>query len=160
MGPDAMIFIFWMLSFKWFPPKKVEEEGELPNSLYEASITLIWKLDKGTSKTIPGEHRCKNPQKIMWTELNNTLKRSYTMIRWDLFQRSKDGSMSANQSMWYTTLTKLGASLVVQMAKHLPAKRETQVQSLGQEDPLKKAMATHSSTLAWKTPWMEEPGRL
>ena len=37
---------------------------------------------------------------------------------------------------------------------------ETQVQSLGQEDPLEKAMATHSSTLAWKTPWTEEPGRL
>ena len=37
---------------------------------------------------------------------------------------------------------------------------ETQVQSLGQEDPLEKAMATHPSTLAWKTPWTEEPGRL
>ena len=37
---------------------------------------------------------------------------------------------------------------------------KTQVQSLGQEDPLEKEMATHSSTLAWKTPWMEEPGRL
>ena len=42
----------------------------------------------------------------------------------------------------------------------LPAKQETQVQSLGQEDPLKKEMATHSSILAWKIPWMEEPGRL
>ena len=38
--------------------------------------------------------------------------------------------------------------------------RETQVRSLGQEDPLEKEMATHSSTLAWKIPWMEEPGRL
>ena len=38
--------------------------------------------------------------------------------------------------------------------------QETWVQSLGQEDPLKKEMATHSSTLAWKIPWMEEPGRL
>ena len=43
--------------------------------------------------------------------------------------------------------------------KRLPTVRETQVQSLGQED-LEKAMATHSSTLAWKIPWMEEPGRL
>ena len=38
--------------------------------------------------------------------------------------------------------------------------QETQVQSLGQEDPLKKEMATHSSILAWKIPWIEEPGRL
>ena len=52
------------------------------------------------------------------------------------------------------------ASLVAQMVKHLPAMRETQVQSLGWEDPLEKEMATHSSTLAWKIPWMEEPGRL
>ena len=44
--------------------------------------------------------------------------------------------------------------------KSLPAMRETQVRSLGQEAPLEKEMATHSSTLAWKIPWMEEPGRL
>ena len=46
------------------------------------------------------------------------------------------------------------------MVKHLPAMLETQVQSLGQEDPLEKEMATHSSTLAWKIPWMEKPGGL
>ena len=51
-------------------------------------------------------------------------------------------------------------SLVPQMVKHLPTMRETQVQSLGWEDPLEKEMATHSSTLAWKIPWMEERGRL
>ena len=52
------------------------------------------------------------------------------------------------------------ASLVAQTVKHLPATQETWVQSLGQEDLLEKEMATHSSTLAWKIPWMEEPGRL
>ena len=46
------------------------------------------------------------------------------------------------------------------MVNHLPAMRETQVRSLGWEDPLEKEMATHSSTLAWKIPWTEEPGRL
>ena len=51
-------------------------------------------------------------------------------------------------------------SLVAQKVKHLPTMRETQVQSLGQEDPLEKEIATHSSTVAWKIPWMEEPGRL
>ena len=52
------------------------------------------------------------------------------------------------------------ASLVAQMVKHLRAIWETQVQSLGWEDPLEKDMATHSSTLAWKIPRTEEPGRL
>ena len=49
---------------------------------------------------------------------------------------------------------------MAQTVKHLPTMRETQVRSLGQEDLLEKEMATHSSTLAWKIPWMEEPGRL
>ena len=49
---------------------------------------------------------------------------------------------------------------MAQTVKHLPAMWETQVRSLGQEDPLDKAMAPHSSTLAWKIPWMEEPGML
>ena len=54
----------------------------------------------------------------------------------------------------------LGASLVAQMVKHLPAMRESRVQFLGREDPLEKEMAIHSSTLAWKIPRMEEPDRL
>ena len=53
-----------------------------------------------------------------------------------------------------------GAFLVAQTVKRLTAMRETWVQSLGREDPLEKEMATHSSTLAWKIPWTEEPGRL
>ena len=46
------------------------------------------------------------------------------------------------------------------MVKRLPTVRETRVQSLGREDSLEKEMATHSSILAWKIPWMEGPGRL
>ena len=52
------------------------------------------------------------------------------------------------------------ASLVAQMVKNLLAMQETQARSLGLEDPLEKGKATHSNTLAWKIPWMEEPGRL
>ena len=52
------------------------------------------------------------------------------------------------------------AFLVAQTVKHLPAMRETWVRSLGWEGPLEKEMATYCSTLAWKIPWMEEPGRL
>ena len=49
---------------------------------------------------------------------------------------------------------------IAQMVKNLPAVQETQVRSLGQEDPLEKEMATHSSILAWRIPWTEEPGGL
>ena len=55
---------------------------------------------------------------------------------------------------------KLSASLVAQRLEPLPAMWETWVQSLGQEDPLEKEMATHSSILAWRIPWTEEPGGL
>ena len=51
-------------------------------------------------------------------------------------------------------------SLVAQRVKSLPTVRETQVRSLGREDPLEKETATHSSTLAWKIPQTEEPGKL
>ena len=49
---------------------------------------------------------------------------------------------------------------MAQRLKSLPAMRETWVQSLGGEDPLEKEMATHASILAWRIPWMEEPGGL
>ena len=52
------------------------------------------------------------------------------------------------------------ASLVAQMVKNPPAMWETWVRSLGREDPLEKAMATHSGILAWRIPWTEEPGGL
>ena len=60
------------------------------------------------------------------------------------------------ESSMYLTLS----SLVAQMVKNLPAMQEIQVQSLGQEDPREKGMATHSSILAWRITWKEEPGRL
>ena len=51
-------------------------------------------------------------------------------------------------------------SLIARLVKNLPTMQETWVQSLGQEDPLEKEMAAHSSILAWRIPWTEEPGRL
>ena len=61
-------------------------------------------------------------------------------------------SCSNNNNGW--------ASLVAQMVKKLPAMQETQVRSLGREDPLEKGMTIHSSILAWTIPWTEEPGAL
>ena len=65
---------------------------------------------------------------------------------------TKTGQFKTPSLMW--------ASLVAQRVKHLPAMWETWVPSLGQEDPLEKEMVTHSSILAWRIPWTEEPGRL
>ena len=57
-------------------------------------------------------------------------------------------------------LEKSRASLVAQVVRNLPGKQETQVRSLGWEDPLEKEMAAHSSILSWEIPWTEELGRL
>ena len=62
--------------------------------------------------------------------------------------------------MYYSYLFSHDDSLVAQSVKNLPAIQETRVRSLGLEDPLEKEMGTHSSILAWKISWTEEPGRL
>ena len=67
--------------------------------------------------------------------------------------------LTRDVSLFYNLLF-YWASLVAQRLKRLPAMRETRVQSLGQEDPLEKEMATHSSIPAWRIPWTEEPGGL
>ena len=69
-------------------------------------------------------------------------------------------SQKLSFSVTEVLLSSLGASLVAQRVNHLPAMQETRVRFLGGEDPLEKEIATHSSTLAWKIPWREEPGRL
>ena len=75
-----------------------------------------------------------------------------------MLERKDRGSYSGRSLPFLRGET--GASLVAQMVKNLPAVQETWVQSLGWEDLLKEGLVTHSSTLAWKIPWMEEPDRL
>ena len=72
-------------------------------------------------------------------------------------------SKQQQQQQWFRNkiyLTLRKDSLVAQMIKSLPSVWETWVWPLGQDDPLEKEMATYSSTLAWKIPWMKEPGSL
>ena len=70
------------------------------------------------------------------------------------------GSNSCPLNQLHTCLDNKQASLVAQMIKNLPAMQETQIWSMGQEDPLKKEMATHCSVLAWRIPRTEEPDKL
>ena len=72
-----------------------------------------------------------------------------------LMYRSSNNNHNKNK-----TFLASGASVVAQMVENLPAMGETRAWSLGLEDPLEKGMATHSTILAWRTPWTEEPGRL
>ena len=68
-------------------------------------------------------------------------------------------AVSLSELEYLMSVIKLETSLVAQMVKHLSTTRETWVWSLGGEDLLEKEMATHSSILAWKIPWMEKPNR-
>ena len=77
--------------------------------------------------------------------------------RWELFEFLR-GNLGYWQDIFHERYA-IGASLVAQMLKNLPAKQETWVESLGLEDPLEKEMATYSSILPWKIPWTEESGR-
>ena len=82
----------------------------------------------------------------------------YREVKWKLLSRVR-----LFVTLWteeYQAPLSMRASLVAQRLKRLPAMRETWVWSLGWEDPLEKEMATHSSILAWKIPWTEEPGGL
>ena len=93
-------------------------------------------------------------------------------INWTLTERESSNIILTseviihyiNAVFWFSAFTinlwLERTSLVAQTVNHLPTMQETQVQSLGREDPLEKEMATHSSILAWKIPWMEKPGRL
>ena len=76
-----------------------------------------------------------------------------TDFNWD-----PENSLCEPYLLYWCLMRWLWASLLSERLKHLSAMRETSVQSLGPEDPLEKEMATHSSILAWRIPWMEEPG--
>ena len=80
------------------------------------------------------------------------------LMRWMNLEPIKQSEVSQKEKDEYRVLMHIWTSLVAQMVKRLPTMRETLVQTLGWEDLLEKELATHSSILAWKTPWMEEAG--
>ena len=127
--------------------------------------SLVWEdpLEKGTET-----HSSILAWRIPWTEEPGGLQSlgsQWIRQDWSDFTKKK-GIMHFHLTNMVALIAgndiyKLIESLMVaQTVKHLPAMQETWVQSPGKEDALEKEMAIHSSTLAWKIPWMEEPGRL
>ena len=130
MGPGAMILVFWMSSFKLYQDSLVPLDF-LPLKWYHLQVWGCWYFSWQS-----------------WFQL-------VTHPAWHFFHLISYVPCTGRQVLYHYLL---GASLVAQSVA--PAMQETQVQSLGQEDPLEKEMATHSSILAWRTPWTEEPGGL
>ena len=93
--------------------------------------------------------------------LYKKLQHTFRSPGWKILLQEKNKSATSHsQHFYYYLSTDFRTSLVAQTVKRLHTMQETRVRFLGREDPLEKEMATHSSTLAWKIPWMEERGRL
>ena len=93
--------------------------------------------------------------KIQWAEKPGRLQ--------SIGSKIAGHNLVTKQKLWQNTVyhnKSRRASLVAQLVKNLPAVQETRVRFQGLEDPLEKEMATHSSILAWRIPWIEEPGGL
>ena len=99
--------------------------------------------------------------KVILKRINFFLHTSYEQSKYKIKKNNSinNGSFPGGASDKEPTY-QCKASLVAQSLKHPPAMLETRARSLGQEDPLEKEMATHSSILAWRIPWTEEPGGL
>ena len=132
---------------------------------HQASLSFCasWSLLKlmSTALVMPSNHLI---QVYLVTEAKESIYCWFFPIVW-CFPRLSS-SFQASLLLWRVDYLQLGtilyvwASLVAQTVKCLSAIQETWVRSLGREDPLEKEMAPHSSTLAWKIPWTEEPGSL
>ena len=118
---------------------------------YETSIQDTQAQSLGQEDPLQKEmatHSSTLDGRISWTEEPAGLQTTELWVRHNLATKALPLPMSTR------------ASLLAQTVKRLPVMRDTGVRSLGQEDPLEKEMATHSSTLSWQIPWTEEPGRL
>ena len=142
----------------------VAQTVECLSTMWETRVRSLGHEDPLEKKMAP--HSSTIAWKIPWTEEPGRLQSMESQrVRHDwvtyfhnlYFSPPSPPTLSPNK---YTLLKCHRASLVAQMVKCLPAMLETWVWSLGWEDPLEKEMSTYSSILAWKIPWMEEPGRL
>ena len=136
------------------------------------SLGKYLPLDLGSTWGCPGGLdgrknclQCRRPRFDPWVEKSpgegNGNPLQYSCLENPMDRRACPwGCKELDRTEWLTFIYILGASLVAQMVKNLPATQETWVRSLGWEDPTAKGMAILSSILAWRIPWTEEPGGL
>ena len=129
-----------------------------PRDQTRVSCIGRWILYHWVTKEVPGEHI--RIYIFCYSILKNISQQCIGQVIKSFIQKTIAIFRSLVQNSFNNCLTSQKASLVAQRLKHLPPMRETQVRSLGREDPLEKEMATHSSILAWKISWMEELGWL
>ena len=134
-----------------FPTLGSNQVSHTAGKFYTSLVTREANWQK--NRNIDQWNKIKRPDINSCTYGYHIFDRGNKNIKW-----GKDSPF--NKWCWEKWTVMCKTSLVAQMVKYLPTMWETRVWSLGWEDPLEKEMATHSSTVAWKIPWMEEPGRL
>ena len=132
----------------------------LTSSKSPSRVSLSGKVQSAEGKVREKEEFYGLGQEV--PDINSTCICSISLLAnplhgWEMESGWVYGRKEKESDGWLGTF---GASLVAQTVKNLPAIQETWVPSLGQEDPLEKEMATHSSILAWEIPWTEKPGEL
>ena len=148
MGPDAMIFVFWMLSFK---------------PTFSLSFTFIKRLFSSSSlsaiRVVSTAYLRLFLPAILIPARNVTYLILFLTL-WDNIIFIMIYKWRNSRACHLSSISNIRASLEAQMVKSLPAMWETWVLSLSCEDSLEKEMATHSSILPWRVPWTEEPSEL
>ena len=126
----------------------------MPGNLENSAVAT--ELEKVSFHSNPKEGQC---QRMFKVPHNCTHFTHASKVIFKSFKLGFNSTWTVNFQMYKLDWENL-QRLVAQRLQRLPGMRETWVRSLGWEDPLEKEMATHSSTLAWRIPWREEPGRL
>ena len=159
-GMQNISLILFMMKISWESASLVAQtEKNLPAMQENWVLSLCWEdpLENGTAT-----HSSLLAWRIPWTEDCGRLQSMGSQrVRhgWATFTPALQSDSLPSEPPRKSYIISY-VYLVAQVAKNLPAMQETQVRSLGQEDPLEKGMATHSTLLAWRIPWTEEPGRL
>ena len=145
---------YWTFSFNISPSK--EHTGLISFRMEWLDLLAV----QGTLKSLLQQHSSK--ASVLWHSAFFTVQLSHPyMTTGKTTALTRQTFVGKIMSLLFNMLSRLvKASLVAQRLKHLPAMRETWVRFLGWKDPLEKEMATHSSILAWRIPWTEEPGGL